>query len=65
MCRGIRRDISKFVISSLYILNRGFSNGEYHNMFIDHDQSSEIIADKRIHAVKFVGSTIGGKIVAE
>lgn len=33
-------------------------------MFIDHDQCSEIIADKRIAAVKFVGSTAVGKIVA-
>ena len=45
--------------------NRGFDNGEFRNMFIDHEQSARLIGDRRIAAVKFVGSTFAGKKVAE
>ena len=43
----------------------GFENNEYKNLYINHDQAAELIADPRLASVKFVGSTEGGKKVAE
>jgi succinate-semialdehyde dehydrogenase / glutarate-semialdehyde dehydrogenase len=42
----------------------GFDEGEYQNLFADNDQCAQIIADKRVHGVKFTGSTAGGIAVA-
>ena len=47
------------------MFHSGFDNGEYQNLFIDHTQAESVIADKWVAAVKFVGSTRGGKQVAE
>lgn len=49
----------------LILTYRGFDKGEYQNLFIDHVQVQELIADPKLRAVKFVGSTEGGKKVAE
>jgi acyl-CoA reductase-like NAD-dependent aldehyde dehydrogenase len=43
---------------------RGFGKGEYFNMVIDHRQCETILADRRVRAVKFTGSTEAGKKVA-
>ncbi|CDW82260.1 succinate-semialdehyde dehdyrogenase [Stylonychia lemnae] len=50
---------------SLIIVFSGFDNGEFTNLFIDHNQAADLIADPRLTSVKFVGSTQGGKKVAE
>lgn len=42
----------------------GFGKGEYQNMFITEDQCKKVIADRRVRAVKFTGSTQAGKSVA-
>lgn len=42
----------------------GFGKGEYQNLFINNDQADQVMADYRIRAVKFTGSTAGGKVVA-
>jgi len=39
----------------------GFGKGEYQNMFITEDQCKKVIADRRVRAVKFTGSTQAGK----
>ena len=51
-------------IEKLFI-DSGFDDGEYCNLYIDNDQSAQVIADKRIRGIKFTGSTRGGKQVAE
>lgn len=45
-------------------MEAGFVNGQYANVFASVEQCAQIIADKRVGAVKFVGSTKGGKSVA-
>ena len=35
----------------------GFGKGEYQNVFANEDQCAKIIADRRVRAVKFTGST--------
>lgn len=42
----------------------GFGKGEYQNLFVDEAQCSQILADRRVRAVKFTGSTVAGKRVA-
>ena len=42
----------------------GFGKGEYQNMFVTEDQCKKIIADRRVRAVKFTGSTTAGKNIA-
>jgi len=42
----------------------GFVDGEYQNMLVSENQCKTIIADKRVRACKFTGSTRGGKAVA-
>ena len=43
----------------------GFEPGAFQNLYVDHDQVSDIIQDSNVRSVKFVGSTYGGKQVAE
>ena len=42
----------------------GFGKGEYQNVFVTEDQCEKILADRRVRACKFTGSTEGGKNVA-
>ena len=42
----------------------GFGKGEYQNAFVTEDQCEKILADRRVRACKFTGSTQGGKNVA-
>lgn len=42
----------------------GFGKGEFQNLFVTEDQCAKIIADRRVRACKFTGSTTGGKKVA-
>ena len=42
----------------------GFGKGEYQNAFVTEAQCKSIIADRRVRAVKFTGSTRGGRAVA-
>jgi len=42
----------------------GFGKGEYQNLFVNENQCKQILADRRIRACKFTGSTEGGKNVA-
>lgn len=46
-------------------IDSGFNNGEFQNLFIDHNQTAYAIQNPRVRAVKFVGSTEGGKKIAE
>ena len=39
-------------------------DGEFDNVFADNDQIAKLISDRRLRAVKFTGSTLGGKAVA-
>ena len=39
----------------------GFGKGEYQNAFVNEDQCKKILADRRVRAVKFTGSTEAGK----
>jgi succinate-semialdehyde dehydrogenase / glutarate-semialdehyde dehydrogenase len=48
----------------LIVFHSGFGKGEYTNMFISHTQAESMIADRRVRAVKFTGSTEAGKKVA-
>ena len=41
----------------------GFVDGEYQNLYITHEQAEKVLSDKRVRAVKFTGSTEGGKQV--
>lgn len=41
----------------------GFNNGEFQNLFIDHDQAAKVIGDKRVRGLKFTGSVVGGQAV--
>ena len=41
-----------------------FGKGEYQNMFVTTDQCEKILADRRVRACKFTGSTAGGTKVA-
>jgi succinate-semialdehyde dehydrogenase / glutarate-semialdehyde dehydrogenase len=43
----------------------GFEKGVFQTLLIDHEQTSEVIADPRIRAVTFTGSDRGGQAVAE
>ena len=43
----------------------GFPEGAYVNVFADHDQIAEIIADERVQGVSLTGSERAGAIVAE
>jgi succinate-semialdehyde dehydrogenase/glutarate-semialdehyde dehydrogenase len=45
-------------------LEADFDQSEFTNIFATHDQVSQIIADKRIQAVKFTGGTPGGMEIA-
>lgn len=38
----------------------GFDKGDYQNVFATNEQCAQIIADQRVRAVKFTGSTRGG-----
>ena len=40
------------------------NEGDYINLFATEAQCERILADKRVHACKFTGSTKGGKAVA-
>ena len=42
----------------------GFGKGEYQNIFVNERQCAQILADRRVRACKFTGSTKGGKEVA-
>jgi len=42
----------------------GFGKGEYQNMFINESQCEKVLADRRVRACKFTGSTEAGKKVA-
>lgn len=52
------------VSDQIFYFNRGFGKGEYYNLFIDHNQIEHVLADRKVRAVKFTGSTEVGKIVA-
>ncbi|MCL4136915.1 UNVERIFIED_CONTAM: hypothetical protein GTU68_004225 [Idotea baltica] len=41
----------------------GFSNGVFQNLFISHQQTEQVIKDKRIAAVTFTGSAKAGAII--
>jgi len=51
-------------IEKLFI-DAGFDEGEYQNLFITNEQAERVLSDKRVRGVKFTGSTVGGKAVAE
>ena len=42
----------------------GWDKGEYQNCFITERQCQKVLADRRVRACKFTGSTEGGKKVA-
>ena len=42
----------------------GFGEGDYQNLFATEEQCAGILADRRVRACKFTGSTAGGKNVA-
>ena len=42
----------------------GFGKGEFQTVFADEKQCASILADRRVRACKFTGSTVGGKAVA-
>jgi len=46
-------------------VDAGFDDGEYQNLYITNEQAERVLADKRVRGVKFTGSTVGGKAVAE
>ena len=62
--RNIQRSVSNF-INCLTSICSGFGKGEYSNMHIDYAQCEQIIADRRVRALKFTGSTPNGKKVAQ
>ena len=39
----------------------GFGKGEYANLFVNDEQCAKILADRRVRACKFTGSTAAGK----
>jgi len=43
----------------------GFGKGEFTNMHIDYAQCEQILADRRVRALKFTGSTASGYKVAQ
>lgn len=50
-------------MTNLHIFS-GFGKGEYSNMHIDYAQCEQILADRRVRALKFSGSTPVGKKIA-
>jgi len=42
----------------------GFGKGEFTNIHIDYAQCEQILADRRVRALKFTGSTANGRKVA-
>lgn len=61
--RDIQRSVSILSMTNLHIFS-GFGKGEYSNMHIDYAQCEQILADRRVRALKFSGSTPVGKKIA-
>jgi len=47
------------------LLESGFDEGVFQTLLVDHEAAQSIIADPRVAAVSFTGSTRGGRAVAE
>ena len=54
---------SAVIIEELF-REAGFGKGEFTNLFVSHAQCEQLIADRRVRAVKFTGSSDAGKKVA-